>query len=151
MLCQAASWTGSIANQNRGTLGGNIANASPAADSLPVLLIYEARLILVSHRGNSHRRLQRLPHRLQAIASWVTRTNSFKPSNFRFHGLRAKEYIRKVGTRRAQAISKICFAGLKQDNEVRIAIGSVAPTPIRCPDRAGHTEQNRISRPFYPK
>ena len=41
LLAAAASWTGGIANQNRGTLGGNIANASPAADSLPALLVYD--------------------------------------------------------------------------------------------------------------
>ena len=51
MLAKAAGWTGGIANQNRGTLGGNIVNASPAADSLPALLAYEAELILVSARG----------------------------------------------------------------------------------------------------
>src|SRR5579871_3242603 len=51
LLATAAAWTGGIANQNRGTLGGNIANASPAADSLPALLVYEAELILVSSRG----------------------------------------------------------------------------------------------------
>jgi CO/xanthine dehydrogenase FAD-binding subunit len=51
LLATAASWTGGIANQNRGTLGGNIVNASPAADSLPALLVYEADLILVSVRG----------------------------------------------------------------------------------------------------
>jgi len=42
LLSSAASWTGGIANQNRGTIGGNIVNASPAADSLPALLAYEA-------------------------------------------------------------------------------------------------------------
>src|SRR5271156_1197684 len=51
ILAQAASWTGSIANQNRGTLGGNIVNASPAADSLPALMVYEAELLLTSVRG----------------------------------------------------------------------------------------------------
>src|SRR5215468_2179449 len=51
LLASAARWTGSIANQNRGTLGGNIVNASPAADSLPALLVYEAELILISARG----------------------------------------------------------------------------------------------------
>src|SRR5262249_25029887 len=51
LLAAAASWTGSIANQNRGTLGGNIVNASPAADSLPALLVYDAELILTSTRG----------------------------------------------------------------------------------------------------
>src|SRR6202795_1991120 len=51
LLTSAARWTGGVANQNRGTLGGNIVNASPAADSLPALLVYEAELILVSGRG----------------------------------------------------------------------------------------------------
>src|SRR6202040_75539 len=51
LLASAARWTGGIANQNRGTLGGNIVNASPAADSLPALMVYEAELILVSTRG----------------------------------------------------------------------------------------------------
>src|SRR3984885_3553224 len=51
MRACAAGWTGGIANQNRGTLGGNIVNASPAADSLPGLLAYDAELILASVRG----------------------------------------------------------------------------------------------------
>ena len=56
LLASAARWTGGIANQNRGTLGGNIVNASPAADSLPALLAYEAELILVSVRGERRMR-----------------------------------------------------------------------------------------------
>ena len=51
LLARAASWTGGIANQNRGTFGGNIVNASPAADSLPALLAYDAELLLASVRG----------------------------------------------------------------------------------------------------
>src|SRR5271170_6518911 len=57
LLHSAARWTGGIANQNRGTVGGNIVNASPAADSLPALLVYDAELILVSVRGE-----HRLPY-----------------------------------------------------------------------------------------
>src|ERR1700729_800161 len=57
LLARAASWTGSIANQNRGTLGGNIVNGSPAADSLPALLVYEAELLLASAR-----RTRRVPY-----------------------------------------------------------------------------------------
>ncbi len=52
LLCQAARETGGVATQNRGTLGGNIANASPAADSPPALLVYDAELELVSARGS---------------------------------------------------------------------------------------------------
>ena len=58
LLASAASWTGGIVNQNRGTLGGNIVNASPAADSSPALLVYDAELILISVRGE-----RRLPYR----------------------------------------------------------------------------------------
>src|SRR4030095_10309515 len=52
MLCQAASETGGLAIQNRGTLGGNIINASPAADSPPALLVYDAELELVSSKDS---------------------------------------------------------------------------------------------------
>ncbi|MCI0624297.1 MAG: FAD binding domain-containing protein, partial [Acidobacteria bacterium] len=51
LLCKAASETGGVATQNRGTLGGNIANASPAADSPPALLVYDAELELISATG----------------------------------------------------------------------------------------------------
>src|SRR3982075_865213 len=58
LLASAARWTGGIANQNRGTLGGNIVNASPAADSAPALLVYDAELVLLSRRGE-----RRVPYR----------------------------------------------------------------------------------------
>jgi CO/xanthine dehydrogenase FAD-binding subunit len=51
LLCRAASETGSVATQNRGTLGGNIANASPAADSPPALMVYDAEIELISAKG----------------------------------------------------------------------------------------------------
>ncbi|MGA8306823.1 MAG: FAD binding domain-containing protein, partial [Candidatus Acidiferrales bacterium] len=51
LLCRAASETGSVATQNRGTLGGNIANASPAADSAPALVVYDAEIELISAKG----------------------------------------------------------------------------------------------------
>src|ERR1700687_5633707 len=68
LLSRAAQWTGGIANQNRGTIGGNIVNASPAADSLPALLVYEAELILVSVRGE-----RRLPYSEFHLAYKTTR------------------------------------------------------------------------------
>lgn len=135
LLCQAASWTGSVAIQNRGTIGGNIANASPAADSLPALLVYEAQLEIVSangsrwidyqsfHTGYKQMAMRsdelikaiRLP---RATANWI-------------------QHSRKVGTRKAQAISKVCIAVLANidDNtihDIRLAFGSVAPVPMRC-------------------
>jgi CO/xanthine dehydrogenase FAD-binding subunit len=134
LLARAASWTGGIANQNRGTLGGNIVNASPAADSLPALLAYGADLILVSVRGE-----RRLPYRDFHVAYKETK---LAPDELiravclrrRFAGY--VSYARKAGTRNAQAISKVCMAALARlDGEivrdVRIAVGSVAPVPLR--------------------
>jgi CO/xanthine dehydrogenase FAD-binding subunit len=134
LLATAASWTGGIANQNRGTLGGNIANASPAADSLPALLVYEAELLLVSIRGE-----RRVPYRdfhtgykkTKLAGDELIRAISL-PRRFSEHF----SFTRKVGARRAQAISKVCVAALGRlaggiVEDVRIALGSVAPVPLR--------------------
>lgn len=134
LLPSAASWTGGIANQNRGTLGGNIVNASPAADSLPALLAYDAELLLVSARGE-----RRIPYanfhlayrKTQLAPDELIRAISVKK---RFSGYYA--HARKVGARNAQAISKVCLAalGLIADGvvtDIRLAMGSVAPVPLR--------------------
>lgn len=135
LLAAAASWTGGIANQNRGTLGGNIVNASPAADSAPALLVYDAEIVLLSHRGKRHipyrdfhtgyKQMQILPDEL------------LYQIRLPRHSARDAQYSRKVGTRRAQAISKVSLAaaarlhhGIIED--IRIAAGSVAPVPLRC-------------------
>ncbi|HEV7397894.1 MAG TPA: xanthine dehydrogenase family protein subunit M [Pyrinomonadaceae bacterium] len=135
MLCQAASETGGLAIQNRGTLGGNIVNASPAADSPPALLAYDAELELISTRGSrwlpyqgfhtGYKQMQIQPDELLVRI----RLN-------RNQGL-SHQYYRKVGTRKAQAISKVCFAGTARMEggrvqDVRIVLGSVAPVPLRC-------------------
>jgi CO/xanthine dehydrogenase FAD-binding subunit len=134
MLCRAAAETGGVAIQNRGTLGGNIVNASPAADSGPVLLAYEAELELVSTRG---------PRRVPYSAFHL----GYKKMDLRpdellraIHLKRAagwRDFFRKVGMRKAQAISKVCYAQRtrmegSRISEIRIALGSVAPTVIRC-------------------
>jgi OHCU decarboxylase len=134
LLSSAASWTGGIANQNRGTLGGNIVNASPAADSLPALLVYDAELLLVSARGErrvpysgfhiGYRKTQLAPDELIRAVCLKTR----------FSGYYA--HTRKVGARNAQAISKVCLAALGRIAEgtvedIRLAMGSVAPIPLR--------------------
>src|SRR5271156_3117019 len=62
LLCRAAAETGSVATQNRGTLGGNIANASPAADSPPALIVYDAEIEIVSSRGTRHVPYHRFCH-----------------------------------------------------------------------------------------
>jgi CO/xanthine dehydrogenase FAD-binding subunit len=134
LLAQAASWTGGIANQNRGTLGGNIVNASPAADSLPPLLAYDAALVLVSARGErrvayrnfhtDYKMMDRAPDELVRAICLPRTFSSYV------------QYARKVGARNAQAISKVCIAALGRIEkgamkDVRIALGSVAPIPIR--------------------
>lgn len=134
MLVQAAKETGGIAIQNRGTLGGNIVNASPAADSPPALLAYDAELELISKQG-----VRRIPYsgfhnaykQMDLRAGELLRAIRLPRGSDRF------DYYRKVGTRKAQAISKVCFAGVIRmvDGKVahiRIALGSVAPIPIRC-------------------
>jgi len=134
MLVSAASWTGGIANQNRGTLGGNIANASPAADSLPALLAYEAILELYSTRG-----ARRVPYtefhfgyKEHALASDELIRNICLPRKTASY----VSYCRKVGARNAQAIAKVCIAALAKISggvieDVRIGMGSVAPVPLR--------------------
>jgi CO/xanthine dehydrogenase FAD-binding subunit len=134
LLAAAASWTGGIANQNRGTLGGNIANASPAADSLPALLVYDAELTLASVRGE-----RRVPYRL--FHTGYKKTTLAVDELIRDIALPRKFsgylwHARKVGARNAQAISKVCLAALGQIvngtvREVRLALGSVAPVPLR--------------------
>ncbi|HEX5703792.1 MAG TPA: xanthine dehydrogenase family protein subunit M [Pyrinomonadaceae bacterium] len=135
MLCQAAKETGGIAIQNRGTLGGNIVNASPAADSPPALLAYDAELELVSKAGarripysgfhSGYKQMDIRPEELLRAINLPRRTKGLT------------HYYRKVGTRKAQAISKVCFAAVAgvKDGEidhVRIVLGSVAPIPLRC-------------------
>lgn len=135
LLLDAARETGGVATQNRGTIGGNIANASPAADTPPALLVYDAELELASARG-----VRRVPYDRFHTGY---KTMDLAPDEIitRVHVTRAHRdwttSYRKVGTRRAQAISKVCFAagaelrgGVVQD--VRIAMGSVAPTVVRC-------------------
>lgn len=147
MLANAASWTGGIANQNRGTLGGNIVNASPAADSLPALLAYDAELILVSARGE-----RRLPYR--DFHTGYKKTRLAADELIRAICLRRNfagylSYTRKVGARNAQAISKVCVAALGRIaggviEEVRIAIGSVAPFPLRLAETERLVEGKQI-------
>jgi putative cofactor-binding repeat protein len=133
-LVSAAGWTGGVANQNRGTLGGNIVNASPAADSLPALLVYEAELILLSVRGE-----RRVPY--LGFHTGYKKMNLAPDELIRCICIRRGfsgyfQYARKVGARDAQAIAKVCVAALGRlrggvIEDVRIALGSVAPVPLR--------------------
>ena len=135
MLCQAASETGGLAIQNRGTIGGNIVNASPAADSPPALLAYDAEIELVSSDGSRWLPYQgfHTGYKQMLIGANELLARIRLPRNTRD----ATHYYRKVGTRKAQAISKVCLAALakmEQDHisDIRIALGSVAPIVVRC-------------------
>lgn len=148
MLCQAASETGGLAIQNRGTLGGNIVNASPAADSPPALLAYDAELELISAQGSRwvpylgfHTGYKQMIIRPDELLARIRLARSNEPS---------QQYFRKVGTRKAQAISKVCFAGIvrldqNRIEDVRIALGSVAPVPLRCLETEANLRGNSLS------
>jgi len=135
LLIQSASWTGSIANQNRGTLGGNICNASPAADTPPALLAYDATVTLTSTSGTRtvpyadfHLGYKRTALRPDELLHTITVPRAF--SNYR-------HYIRKVGTRNAQAISKVALAAVARMKgnfiaDIRLGAASLADRPVRC-------------------
>jgi len=134
LLARAASWVGSIANQSRATVAGNIVNGSPAADAPPALLVYDAEIELISQSGR----------RRMAYAEFHTsykqnRMNSDElvlsihlPRRFMKHA----SYLRKVGTRRAMAITKVAIAAtaiVKQGiiTEIHLAAASLADRPVR--------------------
>ena len=134
LLVQAASWTGSVANQNRATLGGNICNASPAADTPPALLVYDAQVTLISVNG-----IRTLPYREFHLGYKKT---ALRPDEL-LHSILVPRrsagwhcYLRKVGTRQAQAISKTALAGAARLQgqrivEVRLGAASLADRPLR--------------------
>jgi len=135
LLCRAAAETGGLAMQNRGTLAGNIANASPAADSPPALLVYDAELELVSARGS--RRVAYRDFHTGYRATALQPDELIRSIRLPRRRLARSEYYRKVGTRKAQAISKVVMAAAARADEgalhdVRVALGSVAPTVVRC-------------------
>lgn len=134
LLSLAASWTGSIANQNRATLGGNIVNASPAADSPPALLAYDAKVTLISSSGERTipYRDFHLSYKKTALAPNELLHRVTIMRNFKGH----KIYIRKVGTRNAQAISKVALAAIARSTDgvieqIRIAAASLREIPAR--------------------
>jgi CO/xanthine dehydrogenase FAD-binding subunit len=135
LLVAAARVSGAWPIQNRGTLAGNIANASPAADSPPALIACRARLELASVRGRrwvdyasfhtGYKQTVRAPDEL------ITGIALPAPPAHAVH------FYRKVGTRRAQAISKVCLAAVAERRtgrlgHVTIALGSVAPTVVNA-------------------
>jgi CO/xanthine dehydrogenase FAD-binding subunit len=138
LLSKAAAWIGSVANQSRATLGGNLVNGSPAADSSPALLAYDAEIEMVSVRGS-----RRIPYhafhtgyKRNALTPDELLYAVHLPRRFEQH----RQYLRKVGTRRAMAISKVALAatalvdygdGHGIVNEVRLGAASLAAYPAR--------------------
>jgi CO/xanthine dehydrogenase FAD-binding subunit len=134
LLSKSATWIGSIANQNRATIGGNLVNGSPAADSSPALLVYDADVELISVRGK--RRIAysdfHTGYKTTAMAADELLYAIHMPRRFAHH----HQYLRKVGTRRAMAIAKVALGAtaLVADNrihEIRLAAASLAPFPAR--------------------
>jgi CO/xanthine dehydrogenase FAD-binding subunit len=151
VLVEAAATIGAAQIQNRGTIGGNVVNASPAGDTLPVLLASDATFEIGSVRG------ERV---VPAHEFWPAyRRTALAPDELllrvRIPLLAGRELrFRKVGTRRAQSISKVVVALGWRDGgpaapwtNVRLALGSVAATPIR----AGGTEAALEGRPPTPE
>ena len=137
-LVEAAATIGAAQIQNRGTLGGNIANASPAGDTLPVLLAADATFVLGSVRGERE---------VAAADFWTGYRQTALAHDELVVAIRLplgpdrEQRFRKVGTRRAQSISKVVLAaawravptdGAAVWRDVRVALGSVAATPIRA-------------------
>lgn len=134
LLAKASSWIGAIANQARATLGGNLVNGSPAADSSPALLVYDAQVELVSVRGS-----RMVPYRefhtgykANVLAPDELLHAIHLPRRFTRH----RQYLRKVGTRRAMAIAKVAIAGTALlegavVTEILLAAASLAPFPAR--------------------
>lgn len=134
-LVRSAKATGALAIQSRGTLGGNLVNGSPAADTPPSLLAYAAEVELRSLRGarwvdyaDFHTGYKTT---LLGPDELLTRIRVPRPLVDGYH------YFRKVGTRKAQAIAKVSLAGWARPEhgriaEIRLGLGSVAPFPIRA-------------------
>jgi xanthine dehydrogenase small subunit len=133
-LCECAATIGAAQIQNRGTIGGNVANASPAGDTLPIWLATDSQFVLASAAGD---------RTVAAIDFWPSYRVTARRDDELLVAIRVpipagrQVRFRKVGTRRAQAISKVVMAiSWREDGgvwrDVRVALGSVAPTPIRA-------------------
>ncbi len=144
LLVEAAATVGAVAIQNRGTLGGNIANGSPAGDSLPSLLVYDAEIDVRSVRGSRSVPFHQFytGYRASVLAKdeLIERIRIPKAAAARAG---ASRFI-KVGTRAAQAISKVVGAFALHRGEdgkidrCRVALGSVAPVPCRMTQVEDH-------------
>lgn len=145
-LALVSNEVGAWGIQNRGTLGGNVCNASPAGDTLPLLLAADARFVLGGPRGERIVPASEffLGYRKTALGADELLLRVELPI---VEG--ARIVYRKVGTRRAQSISKTLVAvrGVCQGGrlwQVRVAAGCVAPVPLRCRNTEVAVEGKRI-------
>ncbi|MFQ5889620.1 MAG: FAD binding domain-containing protein [Gemmatimonadota bacterium] len=130
LLIDAGRQVGAIQIQSRGTWAGNIVNASPAADGVPVLMAYDAVVLLESTRGREevplsdfylgYKEMRRRPDQIITAIRMPRREYSF-------------QLFEKVGSRRAQAITKVGVAIAGSDFGWRVVANSMAPTVCRCP------------------
>jgi CO/xanthine dehydrogenase FAD-binding subunit len=147
LAAKAASWIGSIANQSRATVGGNLVNGSPAADSSPAFLVYDAEIEVVSVRGS-----RRIPY---AAFHTGYKRNAMAPDELLFavhlplRFAQHRQYLRKVGTRRAMAIAKVALAAtaIVEDcviGDLRLAAASLAAFPTRLYQTEAALLGNRV-------
>jgi len=130
LLGKAARQVGAIQIQARGTWAGNIVNASPAADGVPVLMAYDATVVLCSQDGDDevpltsfytgYKQMRRRPDQLIRAIRIPRRPYSF-------------QMFEKVGSRAAQAITKVGVAVTKSEAGWRVVANSMAPVVCRCP------------------
>lgn len=151
-LWDAANLFGSIQIRTRGTLGGNLANASPAGDSLPPLLVAEARVITLSHQAARDFPLPELflgPKRTSLAPDEIIREVQYPmfPNTFSAY-LRLGDRVDHVIAKASVAMSAQLEAG--RLTQVRLAFGAVAPTPIRVLEAEavleGHTPSDALFR-----
>ncbi|TBR23785.1 xanthine dehydrogenase family protein subunit M [bacterium] len=155
LLAEACGTVGGPQIQARGTLGGNIANASPAGDPFPPLAVYEARVRLV-HAGG-RRELAFLDVFAGVKKTHLAPGELIESVHLPHPPKPSRQLFRKIGTRAAQAISKTMMAGLlwlERDGavrEVRFALGSMAPTVKRLHAAEEFLRGRRLDRPTVDK
>lgn len=129
LLGQAARQVGAVQIQSRGTWAGNVVNASPAADGVPVLMAYDAVVTLESQRGREDVPLAAFYHGYKQMR----RTSDQLVVEIRVpRRPYAVQWFEKVGARRAQAIAKVGLAVVRGDQGWRVVAASMAPTICRC-------------------
>jgi CO/xanthine dehydrogenase FAD-binding subunit len=142
-LCAVSREVGAVAIQNRGTLGGNVCTASPAGDTLPLLLAAEARLVLGGPRGERIVPIEEffVAYRKTALGADELLLRIDVPL---LPGARLS--YRKVGTRKAQSVSRVLVAVRKGGGPLRIAAGCVGPLPLRCKETEAEAEKGHDLR-----